>query len=188
MTDDSEIAKRLKEWGCPPRAIRVALDAPQQTEALQYTRTFINDHANDDASILVLAGGVGVGKTVASVWAMSQIPFNRHGSYGSRRFRHVSVLCEIGLFGSEDNKRERDTMKQCRVLVIDDIGTEHKTDVFQTLFDGLMNERYEHDGATILTTNLTSDTFLERYGKRIYDRIRGRGQWYEIGHESLRGR
>jgi DNA replication protein DnaC len=184
-----EIAKRMKEWGCPQRAIRIALDTPAQTEAMQYARTFLREHAeSDEAGILVLAGGVGVGKTVASVWAMSQYPTNASGSYGARRFRHVSELSELGLYGGDDQKREREVLKNlCRVLVIDDIGTEHKTDQFQTLFDGLMNARYEQDGITILTTNLTSDTFLERYGKRIYDRIRGRGQWYEIAHASLRG-
>lgn len=179
----SDLSKRLHDCGCPPRAVRTVLDGPRPTDAIQYVTTFVHDFVHGDSGILVLAGGVGVGKTIASVHAIATIP----EPFGARRFRHVSELCETGLYGGAEEKTERHLLKTCRVLVLDDLGTEHKTDIFQTIFDGLINARYESMGATILTMNLTSDQFLERYGQRVYDRIIGRGQWFDIAHPSLRG-
>jgi DNA replication protein DnaC len=180
---DPDLARRAKDWGIPKRALRIALNGPMDTEAIHYAREFMTDFHGGTSSIMVLAGGVGVGKTIAAAWIMTQIP----QPFGARRFRHISELATTGLYGGDDDKKERATLKSCKVLVLDDVGTEHLTDTFQTLLDGLMNARYEDDGATVLTTNLTSEQFLSRYGKRIYDRLRGRGQWYDIAHESLRG-
>ena len=182
-----ELEKLLKQWGAPPRAARIALDGATETAAIGHVRSFLNDYSLGTSNIMVLAGGVGVGKTVAATWAMVHLPMNTHSSYGTRRFRHISQLCEIGLYGGDEAKRERDILKGGRMLVLDDVGTEHMTETFQTMFDGLINARYEDDGATIITTNLSSETFRERYGVRIYDRLRGRGAWFEISHESLRG-
>lgn len=196
MTDDREITKRMHDWGVPDRAARIVIGGCKPTQAIDFAAQFVGDYDQDRSNILVLAGGVGVGKTIAAAWVMMQVvapAFNGRfdgfasAGFGVRRFRHVSELIETGLYGGDEGKKERQLIKAARVLVIDDVGTEHMTDTFQTLFDGLINARYEHDGATVITTNLTSETFLSRYGRRIYDRLRGRGQWFDIGHESLRG-
>lgn len=181
----SDIEKRSREWGIPPRVIATA-QRPRPTDAINYASEFMQRYQSGESNIMVLAGGVGVGKTVAAAWLMMQLPPNQHGSYGVRRFRHISEICEVGLYGDAEERAERQTVKRSQVLVLDDVGTEHLTDTFRTLFDGLMNARYEDTGATIITTNLPSEKFLERYGQRIYDRLCGRGEWYEIAHESLR--
>lgn len=185
MTDTRELEKLLADWGVPPRARQLVAHGPRDTEAIHYAKEFVQAFAHDDTHLLVLAGGVGVGKTIAACWVMAHAD---PGKWGARRFRHVSQLVETGLYGGDIERAERKALRDAKVLVIDDVGSEHLTDGFQTMFDGLINHRYEALGATILTINLTTEQFLERYGKRIYDRLRGRGAWYEINHESLRGR
>lgn len=180
----NEAIRMAREWGAPPRAIQTASRA-RDTDAIRWAKEFIEAWQRDDVGMMVLAGGVGVGKTVAAVWAMMAIPQNQHGAWGIRRFRHISDLCEMG-FGDEERK-ERQQLRHAHVLVIDDLGTEHLTEKIQTMLDGLINARYEDTGATIITTNLPSEQFSARYGKRIYDRLCGRGAWYDIPHESLRG-
>ena len=187
MTDyQRELMRLMTEWGVPPRARKLLVEqGARDTQALAHARTFADAFVRDDASILVLADGVGVGKTIAACWAMANVDAPK---WGARRFRHIAQLVETGLYGGELERAERKQLRDAKFLVVDDIGSENMTDTFQTMFDGLMNQRYESLGATILTTNLTSQQILERYGKRIYDRLRGRGEWYEINHESLRGR
>lgn len=185
MSED--IRRLMKQWGVPARIAEIALRA-QYTDAIQHASEFLSVVVpRDDKNILVLAGGVGVGKSVAAAWTAMSLPPNGYGAFGVRRFKHTAELCELLSSYDADQKKERDLLKSCRVLVLDDVGTEHMTEAFQTFFDGLVNARYEHDGITVITTNLTSDLFRERYGLRIYDRLRGRGAWYDIAHASLRG-
>jgi hypothetical protein len=67
---------------------------------------------------------------------------------------------------------------------VDDCG------IWAARFDELISARYDggQRGATILTTNLMPDTFQERVGPRVWDRLQELGQVVLCVGESLRGR
>ena len=60
----------------------------------------------------------------------------------------------------------------CDVLVIDDLGTEpiNKNVTLEYLYL-VINERQLAGKPTIITTNLTPDGVINRYGERIFSRI-----------------
>lgn len=194
-----EIARIESLWvkrGAPQAEVRMVMrDRLTETPALGFAKEWLVSMLKEDArAILVMAGPKGVGKTVAAVYAMMKcspaapVGFSAWPESQAPRFRHASDVAELGVFGSDDDKKARAELKRCKTLVVDDLGAEYMTEQCKVLWDSLVNARYGSAGATILTTNLTHDQFANRYGERVFDRIRGRGEWYDIDGESMRGR
>ncbi len=79
-------------------------------------------------------------------------------------------------------------MRTCRTLVLDDLGTEYASDKapMRVHLDGVLNRRYAHRLATVLTSNLDEAGVAERLGARIWDRIVHDGLVVRTGVESLR--
>ena len=77
-------------------------------------------------------------------------------------------------------------------LVIDDLGVEYldAKGYTQKRFDEILDERYSNFRKTLITTNLNARDFRDRYGTRIFDRIReglsSGGAFVEIGEKSYR--
>jgi DNA replication protein DnaC len=198
VTDD-ERARAERKWvtcGVPEQEVKLVMRGQLiDTPAMGFVKEWVAAAQRDDGpTMLVLAGPKGVGKTVAAVYAMmtTQPPPPAASSAWpaerNPRFRHVSDVAELGLWGEEANRKARGELKQCKVLVIDDVGAEYMSEAFLAAWDSLVNARYGSIGHTIFTTNLTHEKFALRYGDRVYDRIRGRGEWYDIDGESMRGR
>ena len=127
---------------------------------------------------LVLAGGVGCGKTQAAAWCVQH----------RGRFVDVARLARMSRY----DEREMAPLELTPVLAIDDLGTEYldPRGFYQSLLDGLVNARCSEGRKTVITTNLASDAFRARYGPRLWDRVRtGRaGRYYESQGASLRRR
>lgn len=131
--------------------------------------------------LLVLAGGVGTGKTMASAWLAAKI--------AEVRGRKVEMITAPGLARVSVYKEDEvGPLERCDLLIVDDVGTEFldTKGMFLTQFDSLMNERYANDRRTVITTNLTAKAFSERYGERLIDRVRESGRFVEIAGESMR--
>lgn len=194
-----ELARLESLWvkrGAPQAEVRMVMrDTLVETPALAFAKEWLVSMLREDArAILVMAGPKGVGKTVAAVYALIKATpappsgFSAWPESQSPKFRHASEVAELGVFGTEEDKKARGELKRCKTLVVDDLGAEYMTEQCKVLWDSLVNARYGSAGATILTTNLTHEQFALRYGERVFDRIRGRGEWYDIDGESMRGR
>ncbi len=198
MSDAEERVRAERRWvlcGVPEREVRLVMNGLADTPAIAFVKEWLTaTQSPDGPSMLVLAGPKGVGKTVAAVYGiMNASPpapsgFSAWPSERNPRFRHVSDVAELGLWGEEPSRKARGELKQCKVLVIDDVGVEYMSEAFLAAWDSLVNARYGAMGHTIFTTNLTAEKFATRYGDRVYDRIRGRGEWYDVDGESMRGR
>jgi DNA replication protein DnaC len=132
--------------------------------------------------ILTLAGPKGTGKSTAACW---------WGCLMEALFRRTGEIARLNLFDREDRDHFEKLMK-CSALIIDDFGTEYVDDcgIWAARFDELISARYDggQRGGTILTTNLMPDTFQERVGPRVWDRLQELGQVVLCVGESLRGR
>jgi hypothetical protein len=201
----------LRRWGVAVQDARLVCTPSElrPTTAIQYADAFllgkgvVDDATSNDGdqrqaaprkkTIAVFAGPLGVGKTVAAAHVLANAnPQRIVGTWSSQEhpiFVHAeSVFAGAKLIGEHD-KTMRRKLERAQVLVIDDLGLEKDPRrTFQPYMDWLINTRYGGDGWTVLTTNLTVEDFRKRYGERIYDRLRHRACWYEIAHESLRGR
>lgn len=156
-----------------PRRIWPVLDAPRETAALAAVRAFM---ANKAQSLLVLAGGVGTGKTVAAAWLLDQ--------WGGVFLKAI----EVATAGAYDHEFWSD-LRATLALVIDDVGTEPRDEKGWAAanFAALLDYRYDHQRKTILTTNLTAERFRTVYGDaRTLDRLREAGAFIAIPGESLR--
>ncbi len=70
------------------------------------------------------------------------------------------------------DRADPDSLFACDLLALDDLGTEP---IFNKVtinsFFNLVNERLANGKPTIISTNLTTDEILKRYGDRIFSRI-----------------
>lgn len=208
VSDDATATRfaRLLKYGVPYRealfVVDIASDPFRETDAVKYAKEFLAQ-ATSPASgrapgpvarenILVLASEQpGTGKTVACSWllenAQPRMVFGRafHADQHPRMI-HASELAELAYREAAD---ELIALRTTSFLVIDDLGVERldKQEIFQRFFGALLNARYGAAGFTAITTNLTTDEMQERYGARVYDRLRERCVWLDIAHGSLRG-
>jgi len=124
-------------------------------------------------SILILAGGVGSGKsTAATWWGVSRGP--RGTSYlTAERFAALSRY-EVD---------DRSRWERVGGLVLDDVGVEYLDGKGAALgaLEALVERFYADVKPLLITTNLTRDGFVERVGgdgSRIVSRLRGAGSWF----------
>jgi DNA replication protein DnaC len=178
--------------GIPVRAWPF-LDKPERTTAY----VAAEDFGASSESILVLAGGVGCGKTVAASAWLERALVAHDAKIWERGFRtereaRGSVVKAIDLARAGTFDREFwDDLSAVDFLVVDDLGTEPLDDKGWMVANirALIDQRYDAERKTILTANLNFDGFRARYcadGGRLLDRIKERGAFVEIADGSLR--
>ena len=161
-----------------PERLLPFLESHQSTEALECAIDFIEG----PATLLVLSGGVGCGKTVAACVAMDSLP--AQGFFVSA----YDLVC-AGPYAPPEFK---ELLKVQGVLVIDELGTEpldEKGWGLSTLL-AVFSARYDAMTKTIFTTNTAHAAFLMRYGRdggRVRDRLREAGTFVELKGQSMRG-
>jgi len=166
--------------GFPARSVDAALEAGETT-AMAAARRFLQAKR----SVLVLAGGVGAGKTTASAW----LALEAGGSIPA--FIRAAELESRGRYDRE----LRAWLRGKTMLVIDDIGAESLDGKgnFQSLLDEIVDLFYGDRKLVVMTTNLRPKTtdpkvpqFNERYGERIASRLFEVGTWADCGTTDLR--
>lgn len=157
-----DVPALLAQWAGP-------LHALEDTDALRATRI-------NDKRVLILAGGVGTGKSVAAAsWAVA-----RSGAWIYSR-----ALVTPADWGDE----WRDLLERSS-LVIDDVGTEGESELkrgWSQRFDELIDARIANGRNTLITTNAADrKAFASIVGARVVDRLREHGKWVDCGGKSLR--
>ena len=127
----------------------------------------------------VLAGPIGCGKTFAAC------------VLGALTSCYVPdckfVQARAVLKASFENQ---DYAKHRGLLIVDDLGREHFTDKGFGIaeWDYFFDSRYSAMQPTIVTTNLTEEEFVEKYNRRIFDRLKECAKWLVFSGSSLRKR
>lgn len=130
---------------------------------------------NFDSSKLLsfyISGTVGIGKTsLLSCIANKMIENGKYVIYVT-----AFELGRITLAKHTSNEQTMnelfDCLFQCDLLIIDDLGTEPMyKNVSLEYFLSIVDWRISHGKKTILSTNLTADQFINRYGERAFSRI-----------------
>lgn len=135
--------------------------------------------AGDRKPVLVLAGGVGAGKTVAASWAF----LKRGGVWCPAR----DLAARYRPFQSDREDGIRRFNIRSHFLVLDDLGTEQDRDkrIFEAV-EAIADMRDDKDMKTLITTNLPKQQLREIYGDRFTDRLNACAMYVSVGSESLR--
>lgn len=141
---------------------------------------------------LVMAGGFGVGKTVAAAWCAvewaREYPWNQLPT-GSNESPMVWIdgprIRELGLF-NEASADLLSAASAAQLTIVDDVGREGDRRALEALSDVLM-ERLDARRATVLSTNVKGNDFVARYGGGLADRLRALAIFATARGPSLRG-
>ena len=171
------VAKERLETSGIPKRVCPFLSEHKETEALRAALSL----GVDGRIVMLLGGGVGVGKTIAACIAAWQVP-------GSVRFVRAIDLVRHGAFDPE----YWDDLADCAALVLDELGGEPLDErgwALSCILD-LIVKRYDSGKRTWITLNLPIEPFFARYGtdgERLRDKLRECGRYVEVKGKSLRG-
>lgn len=169
---------RLEASGINVRDALASQEALTETAALKFVRTWYNSKPRK--TWCVLSGGYGVGKTVASVWALRRAARDGYGI----AFRTASEVARLSMFDA--GASELEFLKHVGFLVLDDFGAEHVSKYGEGILGDLSNSRHGNFRATILTTNLKGADVKALAGCRLVDRWTHDGAFFSVGGESMR--
>ncbi len=129
--------------------------------------------------LLMLRGGVGVGKTFAAALAAKSLAeaTTKTGVGISWHRPNDFVSAVLHTYDAESPKLGR------TLVIVDDVGRETKADLCEALCAFLD----DYTARVIITTNLKKADFRERYDARLVDRLREYGEAFDIKGESRRG-
>ena len=134
---------------------------------------YIEGFPNGDKPFYVVAGSSGTGKTVWAAAVASEIMRKGGTAVTVTAFELVKRAKDYHTqFAIEDYVDLFTPMLDADILVIDDLGTETmlKNITREYLFT-IINERWMRKKYTVVTTNLTPEQMLNRYGEAIFSRI-----------------
>ena len=135
---------------------------------------------------LILIGGVGTGKTHLASAIVHELA--KQDIFVLFIFvpDFLDELRETYEENYEDDEDKFELVKNARVLVLDDLGTERITDWTREKITQLINYRYSNALPTIITTNLTTQELGARIGERALSRLLGMSEIIPILGEDWR--
>lgn len=150
---------------------------------------WVKEYPNTKNHTFLFCGKTGVGKTFMTE-CIAEAMINKGYL--------VSFISSFGMNNNflkyhttfDDNKQSYyDMLTEPELLVIDDLGTEPiLKNVTINYLCALLNDRFNAKKATIITTNLTLEQLLDRYGNRIFSRIvnKADSELFKIEGDDLR--
>lgn len=122
---------------------------------------------------IMFMGGTGLGKTHLSL-AIANVVINKGYSVVYGTAQNILSDLQNENFGRDDNLRyyERAVLN-CDLLILDDLGTEFKSNYTVACLYNIINTRLSAKLPTIISTNFTLDELEEKYDQRITSRITG---------------
>ncbi|MBX7246127.1 MAG: ATP-binding protein [Candidatus Sumerlaeaceae bacterium] len=178
---DTETYRAYRAARIPRKFYMKTLDSFQAKNARQreilmaskeFAKSFRSQASDHPGKGLLLVGKEGTGKTHIAVSILKDVIGRGFtGLYWNvpelflelRRLMNTSSeLTEADIF---------DEALSIDLLVLDDLGAERSSDYVTERLYVMVNGRYEHDLATIITTNKTLEELRQQLGARIVSRI-----------------
>lgn len=156
----------------------------RMTAILKYCREYVINFSPETSTNLLFTGRAGLGKThltlaiVSGVIEKGYIPV-----YASAE--NLFTAIENEKFAHE-GKGTYETVLNCDLLVIDDLGTEMVTSFTKSVLYNLVNTRILSHKPTIINTNLSMKQIEDIYSERIVSRFIGNYESKKFLGEDIR--
>ncbi len=140
--------------------------------ALGECERFVRDFDEEFENIF-LYGDTGLGKTFLSRCIARELLESEHSVLYFSSFRLFDLIADSA-FGREDAKDARELEQHiydCDFLIIDDLGTELVNSFVSSELFHVLNERILRQKSTLISTNLSLETFSDSYSERVFSRI-----------------
>lgn len=157
---------------CNTQIIKSSNQKKAITQLYAKMREYAQKFPNITYRNLIFSGGIGTGKTcLASATARACVERGYSAKIMSAyEFNSTMLTCHTSPI-SERNALLHDVI-YADVFVLDDLGTEPMLrNVTMEYLLLVLEERLNGRRCTIITTNLSSEQLLNRYGERIYSRL-----------------
>ncbi len=120
---------------------------------------------------ILFIGDTGVGKSFLSNCIAKKLIESYHSVIYLSSEKLFNILDErrIKRFNLDCEDYLDDYIDNCELLIIDDLGTESNSN--NTQIFNLLNERFDNNKATIISTNLSPAAIREMYTERVSSRI-----------------
>ena len=122
---------------------------------------------------LLFSGDTGLGKTFLSACIARMVADNGYSVMYDTAGHLFSRLERAKFAGDEAARQDSEKYLACDLLIVDDLGTEMPGQFTTAALYGLINDRILSGKSTIISTNLTSEEFAQRYNRQIASRLRG---------------
>ena len=147
----------------------------------QYAQNF-----GANSGSLLFSGDTGLGKTFLSACIAKEVA-EKGFSVAYESANHLFATMELAKFEGDEEAREKTKRySSCDLLIVDDLGTEMVSQFTLSALYTLINDRVLSGKATIISTNMTSDTMKQRYTSQITSRLRGNFQRVTFLGEDIR--
>ncbi len=169
----SEVIDR--QYGASPRFI--------MEQNLKLSRRFAEKFSGGN---LLLTGGTGLGKTFLSACIATEVAMQgfsvAYESAGS-----LFMKLEKDRFNpDEQTARQVQELRECDLLIIDDLGTELPGSFVTAALYSLVNDRLLQNKSMVISTNLTTEEISQRYNPQIASRVQGAFQMLPFVGDDIR--
>lgn len=180
-----------KSYGIPKRYRNVTMEyivdrgVPEQSkqnvaDVKQYIDNLEDNLRNGNG--MVMRGNVGTMKTTLAIAIMRAVIAKERNAY----FIPMANLMDRLFSGTPDERSKLEQKLQTvSLLVIDDLGMEYEKGWVTAKIRAIINNRYNEEKSTIITTNLEKD-INDRYVDGMLDRIASTSTFSNFSGKSLR--
>lgn len=144
----------------------------QMENIFNYCKAYARDFSVNSESVF-MNGKTGLGKTHLSLAIANEVIKRGFGVIYVSAPIVVSKLEKEQFSRNKENNHLEDTLTECDLLIIDDLGTEFINKFSSQAVYNLFNSRLLLGKPTIVSTNLTLDKIQEIYSERFVSRIVG---------------
>ena len=155
---------------------------------VEHCQYFI-DHFDTEFDNLLFYGLAGTGKTFLINCVAKELMDSFHSVIYLSASQLFDLMADQSFRNSNNSVYKNITLedlKDCDLLIIDDLGTELVNSFTQSSLFEILNERLIHQKSTIISTNLTLEDLQETYEDRIFSRATGCYSMFKIFGDDIR--
>ncbi|MEE0264555.1 MAG: ATP-binding protein [Acutalibacteraceae bacterium] len=162
----------LKYYSDAPQSDGNISDRERMGKYFEYCKSYAEGFT-EEARNIFMRGNTGLGKTHLSL-AIGRAVIEK--GFGVIYCSTPEILAKLEKehFGkTKTDEDSEETLKECDLLILDDLGSEFHTSFTKNKIYNIINFRLIHQKPTIISTNLDYEELENAYSKRLISRLLG---------------